>query len=87
MRSLQYSNISNDTSENILILVVIFNFLIGPRLDGPLKCFSCGKLGSHDCEAFDVSDPSHVKTCQKDEVCLIYSWMKSASKRGKYNIL
>ena len=56
--------------------------LSGSRAVEPLKCFSCGKLGSHDCEAFDVTDPKQAKICKKDEVCLIYSWEKTPHERG-----
>ena len=53
-----------------------------PGSDDGIKCFSCGRLGYHECEDFDTSNPDQVKNCKKDEVCMIYSWQKTQNERG-----
>ena len=62
--------------------MVKISFILGPLINEPLKCFSCGKLGYDDCQDFDSSNPEQVKTCKKDEVCLIYAWDKTEDKKG-----
>ena len=57
-------------------------FLLGPKNSGPLRCFSCGKLGYDECKSFDPSNPEQVKVCEKDEVCMIYAWDKTQNKKG-----
>ena len=57
-------------------------FFSGPIIDGPLKCFTCGKLGYDECKDFDTSNPEQVKNCKRDEVCMIYAWDKSQNKKG-----
>ena len=58
-----------------------FSFL-GPRINGPLKCFSCGKLGYDECKEFDPSNPELAKVCAEDEVCMIYAWDKTQNQKG-----
>ena len=60
--------------------------LSGTRINEPLTCFSCGKLGHDECENFDASNPNQVKECNKGEVCLIYSWDKTYNEKGKYTM-
>ena len=55
---------------------------LGPIIDGPLKCFTCGKLGYDECKDFDTSNPEQVKNCKNGEVCMIYAWDKSQDKKG-----
>ena len=56
--------------------------LTGPKNSGPLRCFSCGKLGYDECKSFDPSNPEQVKVCERDEVCMIYAWDKTQNKKG-----
>ena len=60
----------------------MISFILGPLINGPLKCFSCGKLGYDECKEFDSSNPEQVKVCEKGEVCLIYAWDKTQDKKG-----
>ena len=50
-----------------------------------LECYSCGSLLFPDkqCKIFNTSDPLQTQTCLDDEACLMYSWKKSNSDRGK----
>ena len=53
-----------------------------------LRCYSCGSLLSADktCTQFNSSDPSQIQSCNSDEACLMYSWNKSHTQKGKFFI-
>ena len=63
------------------MIIILYS---GTRVDEPLSCFSCGKLGYDECEDFDASNPDQTKVCKKGEVCLIYSWDKTQNEKGKH---
>ena len=53
-----------------------------------LRCYSCGSLLSPDknCTQFNSSDPAQVQTCSADEACLMYTWFKSSTEKGTYQV-
>ena len=53
-----------------------------------LQCFSCGSLLNPDakCESFSRTNISQTQTCLKDESCLMYTWKKSSSETGDYDV-
>ena len=63
--------------------------IIGPRLTGALKCFSCKSLldPSRECDEFSNRDPNQVGTCGSNEACLLYAWKKSSTETGKIQII
>ena len=81
-----YTNVTFDlklyTKSNVLWCFVYPLIFLDPRSDDGIKCFSCGRLGYDECEDFDTSNPNQVKNCEKDEVCMIYSWQKTENERG-----
>ena len=58
---------------------------VGPILNGPLQCFSCGSLldPTRTCDKFNNRDPQQVQTCAPNEACLLYAWEKSPTETCK----
>ena len=55
-------------------------------LEGTL-CYSCGSLfnaNAPKCDDFDRFNTSQRARCQPNEGCLMYTWQKSATKKGLY---